>query len=163
MALARFAQRMFIPARVGLIAGPLALLALAAFQAFGRFSLVSLALICVMILAAGAVPVLRKSRLVEKAALVSFSMFITNEVVRIGYFGVVNVLEARLHAPAAAQWALWAGGVVCAVLFALGFHYVVDMPTQRWLNPKGGRGARTAAGARAGAAPEPEAASVPAI
>ena len=74
----------------------------------------------------------RKSALVERAALVSFSMFITNEVVRIGWFGAVNAgVALRLVEPL--RWALWAFGIVLALVFAVAFHYTIDMPTQRWL------------------------------
>lgn len=133
--LARVGESIFIPAKVARLMGFAASGALIAVQAFGDLSLLSLALIAVLIIAAGAIPVIRKSRLIEKAAIVSFSMYITNEVFRIGYFGVVNVIEGRFALPVSAQWALWGGGVVVAVAGAFAFHYLVDMPTQRWLKP----------------------------
>jgi peptidoglycan/LPS O-acetylase OafA/YrhL len=67
---------------------------------------------------------------VEKAAQVSFSMFITNEVVRIAWFGVVNVAVAKFALPSAVQWTLWAAGVVAAFVFAWAFHVVIDTPIQ---------------------------------
>jgi len=136
MALARFAERVFIPAGVAAVAGLAAAAAFALIQVFGAFSVLSLALIGLMIIAAGAVPVVRRSWLVEKAAVVSFSTYITNEVFRIGYFGVVNAVEARVATPAVAQWSLWAASLVGAVAFAVGFHYLADMPSQRWLQPR---------------------------
>jgi len=67
-------------------------------------------------------------------------MFITNEVVRTGYFGVVHAAETRLHLSPPIMWGLWAGGVAAALIFAVVFHYLVDMPTQRycqrWTSPK---------------------------
>jgi peptidoglycan/LPS O-acetylase OafA/YrhL len=109
-------------------------LALAVLQVFGRFSLPSHALICLIILAAGAIPVVKRSKWVEQAALVSFSMFISNEVVRIVYFGVVNAAETRLGLSEPVQWALWAVSMPIAVAFAVAFHFWLDMPLQRRLN-----------------------------
>ena len=80
--------------------------------------------------AAGATLTPRPSKWVEKAAQVSFSMFITNEVVRIAWFGVANVAIARFALPVGAQWALWVGGVVAAFAFAFAFHFVIDNPIQ---------------------------------
>ena len=133
VALARFAQKVYLPPRLAAGLGLAAVTALIAFQAFGRFSIVSLALISIIIIAAGAIPVRRKSALVERAALISFSMFITNEVVRIGWFGAVNVLESHFSWPEPLRWALWALGIVLALAFAVAFHYLVDIPTQRWI------------------------------
>ena len=42
--------------------------------------------------------------------MVSFSMFITNEVVRIAWFGVANVAIARLGLSEPVQWAIWGRG-----------------------------------------------------
>jgi peptidoglycan/LPS O-acetylase OafA/YrhL len=57
-------------------------------------------------------------------------MFITNEVVRIAWFGVVNVAVARLGLPVVAQWGLWAAGVAAAFGFAFLFHFTIDQPLQ---------------------------------
>jgi peptidoglycan/LPS O-acetylase OafA/YrhL len=133
VALARFAQKVYLPPRLAAGVGLAAATALIGLQAFGPFSIVSLALISIIIIAAGAIPVRRKSVLVERAALVSFSMFITNEVVRIGWFGAVNALESRFGWPEPTRWALWVFGIALALVFAVAFHYMVDMPTQRWL------------------------------
>jgi len=135
MTLARFAERVFIPARLAGACGLAAGAAFAIVQVFGAFSVLSLVLICVMIIAAGAVPVARRSWLVEKAAVVSFSMYITNEVFRIAYFSVVNALESRVAIPVAAQWGLWGLALAGAIGFATLFHYLADMPSQRWLQP----------------------------
>lgn len=135
MGLAHFASKVFIPAKLAGWVGVLSALALAAVQFDGKHALVSLTLISLIILAAGAIPVVKKSKLVETAALVSFSMFITNEVVRIAWFGAAEVATARLGLDLAAQWALWFAGVGAAVAFAFAFHFAVDMPLQRVLQP----------------------------
>jgi len=138
MALARVSQRVLIPTGVARVIGVASLAILAVLQVFGPFSLISLTLIALMIIAAGAIPVIRRSPLVEKAAVISFSMYITNEVFRIGYFGVVNALEARVTMPAPAHWALWFCGMLGALAFAVVFHFLIDMPSQRWLQPRFG-------------------------
>ncbi len=130
MALAWFAQRVWISPKLAGWAGIGAALLLAFVQAFDKHALVSLACISTIILAAGATPTPRPSKWVEKAAQVSFSMFITNEVVRIAWFGVANVAIARFALPVGAQWALWVGGVAAAFAFAFAFHFMIDNPVQ---------------------------------
>jgi peptidoglycan/LPS O-acetylase OafA/YrhL len=130
MSLAWFAQRVWISPRLAGWAGIGAALLLAFVQYFDKHALVSLACISTIILAAGATPTLRPSKWVEKAAQVSFSMFITNEVVRIAWFGLANVAIARFGAPLPVQWALWGAGVVAAFVFAFVFHTVIDTPIQ---------------------------------
>ncbi len=130
MTLAVFAEKVWIDPRAARRLLGLAALGLAVVQYFDKHALISLALISLIILAAGAVPVTRSSKLVERAAVVSFAMFISNEVVRIAWFGVVNQLVARFALPEAAQWGLWALGVAFAVAFAFAFHLIVDEPIQ---------------------------------
>ena len=130
MCLAWFAQKVWIAPRLAGWAGALAAVGFFALELHDKHALIALTLISIIILAAGAVPVRKPSKLVEKAAVVSFSMFITNEVVRIAWFGVVNVMVARLALPVAAQWSLWVMGVMAAVVFAFAFHFAVDDPIQ---------------------------------
>lgn len=130
MALAWFAQKVWIKPRLAGWAGVLAAVALAVIQYFDKHALASLACISIIILAAGAVPVRRPSKWVERAAVVSFSMFITNEVVRIYWFGVANVAIDRLDLSVTVQWAVWAAGVAAAFVFAFAFHYAIDNPIQ---------------------------------
>ncbi len=130
MSLAWFAQKVWIAPKLARWAGVVAALGLAVAQYFDKNALISLACISVIILAAGAIPTPRPSKWLEKAAQVSFSMFITNEVVRIAWFGVANVAIARFALPVAAQWALWAAGVAAAFAFAWLFHVAIDTPVQ---------------------------------
>lgn len=133
VALARVSDRMWIEPRLAGWTMAAAAAALAVLQAFGRFSLISIALICVIILTAAAIPVVKRSRLVEKAAVVSFSMFMSNEVVRIGWFGVAEMLQARFAWSEPVQWAVWAASIPAAVLIAIAFHYAIDWPLQQRL------------------------------
>ena len=142
MALAWFAQKVWIAPKLAGWAGVGAALMLAFVQHFDKNALISLACISTIILAAGAIPTPRPSKWVEKAAQVSFSMFITNEVVRIAWFGVANVMIAKFALPMAAQWALWASGVAAAFAFAVIFHVLIDTPIQdrirAWLKGRSG-------------------------
>jgi len=130
MTLAWFAQKVWVAPRLAGWAGIGAALLLAFVQYFDKHALISLACISVIILAAGATPTPRPSKWVEKAAQVSFSMFITNEVVRITWFGFANVLIAKFALPSPVQWALWFAGVAAAFVFAFLFHAIVDTPIQ---------------------------------
>ncbi len=130
VALAWFAQKVWISPRLAGWAGISAALLLAFVQYFDKHALISLACIAVIILAAGATPTPRPSKWVEEAAQVSFAMFITNEVVRIAWFGVANVAIARFALPVGVQWALWVGGVLAAFAFAFAFHFLIDNPIQ---------------------------------
>lgn len=145
MALAWFAQKIWINPRLAGWIGIAAAIGLAVVQNFDKHALISLSFISIIILAAGAVPVTKPSKLVEKAAQVSFSMFISNEVVRIAWFGVVNVLVARFALSEPIQWMLWGLGVAAAVAFAFAFHFAIDNPIQArirtWLKKRRGASA----------------------
>ncbi len=141
MGLAWFAQGVWINARIAGWAGVLAAVGLAVAQYFDKNALLSLVFISIIILAAGAVPTKRPSKLVEAAAMVSFSMFISNEVVRIAWFGLAEAFADKLALGEAWRWGLWALGVLAAFVFAFGLHYLIDQPIQNriraWLKARG--------------------------
>ncbi|MET4685090.1 peptidoglycan/LPS O-acetylase OafA/YrhL [Brevundimonas faecalis] len=141
MGLAWFAQGVWINPRLAGWALLLASVALAIVQYFDKHALISLVFISIIILAAGAVPVKKPSKLIEQAAVVSFSMFISNEVVRIGWFGLAEATSNRLNLGEAWRWLLWVMGVGAAFVFAFLFHYGVDNPIQKriraWLKKRG--------------------------
>jgi peptidoglycan/LPS O-acetylase OafA/YrhL len=110
-----------------------ALALLVEIQLAGRFDFISILVIGVMVLAAGAVPVKNPSKVLEKAALVSFALFITSELVRTVFFGVDHAVAARLHFGPQVEWGLWFASLAAAVAFAVGFHYLVDWPSQAWM------------------------------
>ncbi len=144
MCLALVSEKVWVAPKLAGWIGVAAALVLAGVQYFDKHALVSLAMISLIILAAGAVPVTRPSKLVERAAIVSFAMFITNEVVRIYWFGVANVVIARLALSEPLQWAIWGAGVLAAFVFAFVFHALIDAPIQdrikAWLKRRrGGR------------------------
>jgi peptidoglycan/LPS O-acetylase OafA/YrhL len=140
MALAVVSEKVFVAPRLARIVGVSAAVGLAVVQFYGKNALISLTFISLIILAAGAIPVLRPSKLVERASVVSFSMFISNEVVRIAWFGVANVLIAKYALSTEVQWAIWGAGVLAAVGFAFAFHAVIDDPVQTWIKRRLARG-----------------------
>ena len=135
--LARFTEQVFLKPAVAKGLGLLAAAVLIGIQPLGNFDLISVGLIAVIVYAAGAVPVKKRSYVLEKAALVSFAIFITNEFVRVPYFGVVELVTHHAVLSAHAKWLVWCGALATAVAFAVGFHYLVDMPTQRWIRSRG--------------------------
>ncbi|WGM30184.1 acyltransferase [Brevundimonas sp. NIBR11] len=138
MGLAVFSEKVFVAPRLARIVGISAAVGLAVVQWFDKNALISLTFISLIIIAAGAIPVVNPSKLIERASVVSFSMFITNEVVRIAWFGVANVLIAKYALSTGVQWGIWCAGVLAAIGFAFAFHAVIDDPMQsrikRWLS-----------------------------
>ncbi|MGV9005891.1 MAG: acyltransferase family protein [Brevundimonas sp.] len=136
VAAAFYGSRVYVAPRIAGALGVIAAVALVGLQAFGAFSLLSLALMTVIIWAAGAVPVLKPSRLIEQLALMSFSMFLTNEVTRIVWFGALEALGQN-GGPPGVRWMLWAVGLIGALAAAAVFRYGFDRPVQTWLNGPG--------------------------
>lgn len=141
MGLGRFSDKVAIARPVAVGMGLGALLALIVVQAFGRYDLASIALISTMVIGGGAIRPERPSHVLEKLAVISFALFITNEFVRNIWFGVIHVAERKLSLGDGMLWAVWFASLGAAVLFAVAFHYLVDMPTQRWIRQ--GRSARS--------------------
>ena len=133
VAVALFARQVSCSPRLAVALTGLALIGLILLQAWGRYSLPTLGLLTLLIFAAGALPVRRKSRVVEHLALMAFSIFLTNEVVRIAWFGVLDAAGWSGWSPAA-RWAAWAAGLAAAFIAAAMFRYGFDRPTQAWVN-----------------------------
>lgn len=145
VAAAFYGSRVYVAPRLAGAIGVGAAVALVILQAVGAFSLLSLGLMTLIIWAAGAVPVLRPSRLIEHLALMSFSMFLTNEVTRIVWFGLLDALgQGALSS--AVRWGMWSVGLVAAFAAAAVFRYGFDRPVQAWLNPSGPGRARVTQG-----------------
>lgn len=130
VALAVCSESLYIPPRSAMAFGLAALVLLILLQNVGRFDFLTLSLVALVILAAGAVPPEKPSKVLEKAALISFALFITNEFVRVVYFGAFHAVEGRLALSTSTQWAVWFGGPAVAVACATAFHYLVDWPSQ---------------------------------
>ncbi len=129
-ALARLSQTVFIRPALALAMTLGAGVGVCALQFLGRFDFISIALIAVLVAGAGAIPASRPSYLLEKGALISFAIFITNEFVRNVWFGIEHAVVRHHPLTVAQGWAAWWLALAVAVAFAVGFHYLVDMPTQ---------------------------------
>jgi peptidoglycan/LPS O-acetylase OafA/YrhL len=153
VALARVSESVYIRPPLAKIAAVVAGLGVVALQFAGAYDFLSIFLIAALVMAAGAIPATRPSYLLEKGALVSFAIFITNEFVRNVYFGIEHAVARKLPVGMATGWAAWWVALGVAVAFAVAFHYLVDMPTQDLIKGRRrGKRAKTPASASALAA-----------
>jgi len=134
VAAAILGARVWVPPVRAAWIGLAAFAGLIAAQAVSDLALISLLLLTVMIWAAGALPVARPSRLIEQLGLMSFAMFLTNEVTRIVWFGAFDALGQAAW-PATVRWGVWGLGLASAFAAAAVFRYGFDGPVQAWLNP----------------------------
>ncbi|WP_242076818.1 acyltransferase family protein [Brevundimonas diminuta] len=133
VAVALFARQVYCPPRLAAGLGGSAVVAVAGLQALGPHNLATLGLLTVIIFATGALPIRSPSRLVEHLALMAFAIFLTNEVIRIVWFGVLDAVDWRSWSPSV-QWTAWAVGLAAAFGGAAVFRYAFDRPTQAWFN-----------------------------
>jgi peptidoglycan/LPS O-acetylase OafA/YrhL len=104
-------------------------------QPFGKFDHLSLALLGLLIYAAGASPT-NTWRWAGEAGRLSFSLFLTNTLTAVVWLGVVRVVEQKIGLPAAAHWALWAVAIPATIVVAWLFERIVDTPLQRWIKAR---------------------------
>ena len=135
VAMAAFAARVPVRPRLGAALGLVSVAALAGFQAVGDFAIPSLALICAIIFAAGAIPVVKSVKLVEALALASFSIFLTNELVRIVWFAVFDA-AGQAQWSDTVRWVVWGLGLGAAVAGAIVFRQAFDRPSQAWFTAR---------------------------
>lgn len=133
MALARAGSVMRVGERTAVVLAIGTSLGLVAIQAGVGAAEASLTLIALLVLVAGAVPVRRPSRLISELALAAFAVYLTNEVIRIIWFGLANVLIDRLGLSVEMAWVLWGLGVVAALAGGYAFWRFVDRPTQAFI------------------------------
>lgn len=117
---------------------PLALATLAivlGIQALGNFDHFSLALLGVLIYAAGASKP-RDWGWAGAAGKLSFSLFLTNSLTAAVWFGLVRMTETKLGLSTAAEWALWALAIPATIVVAWVFEKLVDAPLQRWMKSR---------------------------
>ncbi len=135
VAMAAFAARVPVRPRFGVALGLASVAALAGLQAVGDFAIPSLALICAIIFAAGAIPVVKSVKLVEALALASFSIFLTNELVRIIWFAVFDA-AGQAQWSDTVRWIVWGLGLGAAVAGAIVFRQAFDRPSQAWFTAR---------------------------
>jgi peptidoglycan/LPS O-acetylase OafA/YrhL len=76
----------------------------------------------------------RPSRLVARAAELSFALYITHSLTGLVWYRVLDL--AGLGGEGALGWAIWLTGFPVALTAAWAFHHVVDMPLQGWINER---------------------------
>ncbi len=135
---ALFAAKVWISPRLAKGLGLASVAGFSVVQLWNLHDLASLGFMTAIILAAGAIPVARPSRLVEQLALMAFSMFLTNEVSRIIWFGAFEALGFATW-PELVRWGVWLAGLTSAFVGAAVFRYGFDRPVQTWLNPSSDR------------------------
>ena len=123
-------------------------LLLVGLQMLGRFDLASILCIAAMVLALGRLPVMQPSELAERAAKLSFALFITHSITGMAFFGALKLLQRKVELGAGAQWALWACSVPAAVGVAWLFDRLIDEPVQKWLAARRKPAAKTAPAVR---------------
>ncbi|HWT51402.1 MAG TPA: acyltransferase, partial [Caulobacter sp.] len=114
---------------------PLALATLAivcGIQGLGNFDHFSLALLAFLIYAAGASKP-RNWRWAGAAGRLSFSLFLTNTLTAVIWFGLVRMLEAKLGLTSAVEWLLWSMAIPATIVAAWMFEKIVDAPLQKWV------------------------------
>jgi len=120
-----------------------AFLGFCALQATGKYDLGSMALLGVMIGAAGEVPARGPAHLAGQAAKVSFALYITHIFVATLWFNFIHAVDARFHPPLWEQWGLWGMAFPAALIAAVAFERWADRPLQAGvavlLRPRRGR------------------------
>lgn len=121
------------PVARGMLWGGLALLVLS--QSFGRWDYLSMIAIAAVILGAGRLPVTRPNALLERAAKMSFALFITHTLVGVLYWDQIHMLIFKVKIPLLYQWGMWLAGFPLAIAAAWAFDRWVDQPIQNRLAP----------------------------
>ena len=132
--IARMGREVVIGARAADLLGGLAIAGLVGLQLVGQFDYPSLALLGLLIFAAGA-SARSGWAWARIAGRLSFSLYLTNHFVGVVWFGVQGLAAGKLGLGDAALWLTWALAFPAAVLFALLFERLVDAPLQTWIKP----------------------------
>jgi peptidoglycan/LPS O-acetylase OafA/YrhL len=103
-----------------------------ALQVVGRFDHASLALLGLLVWAAGASGA-KGWGWASLAGRLSFALFLTNQLVAVVWFGLLRVVETRLGFDGPVLWAAWAMALPACVVTAWLFERFVDAPLQVWI------------------------------
>jgi peptidoglycan/LPS O-acetylase OafA/YrhL len=118
----RLADGLAIAAGVGVLA----------LQIVGRFDHVSLVLLGLLIYAAGASDA-KGWGWASLAGRLSFSLFLTNQLVAVVWFGLLRAVEGKLDLEGPMLWAAWVMALPACVVAAWLFERFVDAPLQVWI------------------------------
>ena len=133
VAVARFGQAHAPSPRAAFVLAGGGVLALVASQTAPGWSFVSMIAIAAVILAAGAHAPRRPRPGVAYLATLSFSLFITHNLVGLVWFRALKLSPWALSEPAA--WAAWALVFPVCMAAAMAFHHGFDAPVQARLKP----------------------------
>ena len=103
-----------------------------ALQVVGRFDHASLALLGLLIYAAGASGA-KGWGWAGLAGRLSFSLFLTNQLVAVIWFGLLRAVETKLGVQGPMLWVAWAMALPACVAAAWLFERCVDAPLQVWI------------------------------
>jgi peptidoglycan/LPS O-acetylase OafA/YrhL len=103
-----------------------------ALQVVGRFDHASLALLGLLIYAAGASGA-KGWAWAGLAGRLSFSLFLTNQLVAVVWFGLLRAVAGKLGFEGPALWLTWAMALPACVAAAWLFERFVDAPLQVWI------------------------------
>jgi peptidoglycan/LPS O-acetylase OafA/YrhL len=121
----RTADRLAIAAGVGVVA----------LQALGRFDHASLALLGLLIYAAGASGV-KGWAWANTAGRLSFALFLTNQLTAVAWFGVQHAVAHKLNLGAPMLWLTWALALPACIVVAWLFERFIDAPLQVWIKDR---------------------------
>ena len=131
-ALARFGAPGGLTLNGARLTGVAAAVAFVALQLLGRFDFLSILLIAAIIMAAGARTPPRASKPVARAAELAFALYITHSLAGAVWYRSLGLTDPPAAGPLA--WALWASAFAFALLGAIVFHHLIDMPLQARVN-----------------------------
>lgn len=104
----------------------------AALQVAGRFDHLSLALLGLLIYAAGASGA-KGWGWASQVGRLSFSVFLTNQLVVVAWFGAQRAVAGKLAFDAPMLWLTWALALPACLVAAWLFERLVDTPLQAWI------------------------------
>ncbi|WP_425995793.1 acyltransferase family protein [Caulobacter sp. DWR1-3-2b1] len=137
--IARMGREIVVSGRAADLLGAAAIAGVVVLQLVGQFDYASLALLGVLIFAAGA-SVRKDWGWAKTAGGLAFALYLTNQFVGVVWFGAQNVAAGKLALNDGAMWLTWALAFPAAVVFAAMFERFVDTPLQAWVKPRVGVG-----------------------
>lgn len=133
--IARLGREVVVSARIADVLGAAAIAGVVGLNLVGQFDHASLALLGLLIFAAGA-----SARTgwawAKTAGRLAFSLYLTNQFVGVVWFGAQNVAAGKLGLGDGSLWLTWALAFPVAVVFAAAFERLVDAPLQAWIKPR---------------------------
>lgn len=104
-------------------------------QVLGRFDHASLALLAILIYAAGASGA-KGWAWANTAGRLSFALFLTNQLTAVTWFGAQHAFAPKLSFGAPMLWLTWAMALPACIVVAWLFERFVDAPLQVWIKDR---------------------------